>query len=243
MRLQHLEDPLAYLRETGAEFDWQGSDRLEFNERYRQRQLPLLNEHSRRRDDLADREVRLGEFWPPVRCALLPIDEAALSGNAVLSEFLAALRDSAAGACVWWPGLALRQDRVHCNIQPDLASWQVTTDPLNAPLEIVVRGPWIGRLNPGRIYLPVEIPDPCHQQRFAGLRTSLGAAHDPMIAGFLQLAEEVTARKYAELRNLVHEYQDKIRIPVQADRMWVLETMDSLILRSRIAQTVRFGAP
>lgn len=238
--LEHLSNPLRALRRTGAEFGWRDADRLRLNDRYRERQLPLLNEQSRRREELAESPLRAGEFWPPVRCAVLPLDDAAIQADPVFAQFLADLRGSAAADAIWWRGLRLREDRIHCNLHAEVgdARWD---DELGPGPRLVVRGPWIGRLNNGRIYLPVQVAGEQDQRAFWRVREQVRAPHVPMLAGYFQLTGDLSGDAYRDLRDLVLDYQERIAVPMQADRVWIMDTMDSLVLRSRIHETIRFS--
>jgi hypothetical protein len=135
--------------------------------------------------------------------------------------FLSALADSGLASLVWWRGLELRADRLHAT----LVHGSDEPRALDVPIDLVVRGPWIGQFNTGRIYLPVE---PADEPAALAL-----AADRPLLAGYLQLTADVTGDEYAELRDLVATFQP-LRMPVRVDHLQVLETMDDLALRSRI---------
>jgi hypothetical protein len=122
---------------------------------------------------------------------------------------------------VWWRGLELRADRVHATLVH--GSDELRT--LDAPIDLVVRGPWIGQTNTGRLYLPVE---PADERATLAL-----AAERPLLAGYLQLTADVIGENYAELRDLMATFQP-VRMQLRVHRLHVLETMDYLALRSRI---------
>ncbi|MFI7060389.1 hypothetical protein ACIBL3_05350 [Kribbella sp. NPDC050124] len=134
--------------------------------------------------------------------------------------FLAAPADSRLSDLVWWRGLDLRADRVHAT----LVHGSDEPRELDRPIDVVVRGPWIGQFNTGRIYLPVE---PADKRAARAL-----AVERPLLAGYLQLTADVTGAAYGELRELVATFQPA-RTKVEVDRFHVLETMDDLALRSR----------
>ena len=205
-----MADVLSVLAEQ--EFEWAERDSLRLDERYRVRHLPLLTE--RDRGPLGP-DVGPGEFWPPVRSVVLPLPDLRPE------EFLSALAASEVAGLVWWRGLDLRADRVHAT----LAHGSEELRALDAPIDVVVRGPWVGRFNTGRIYLPVEPADE---------RASLALGVDrPLLAGYLQLTADVTGDAYLELRELVRTFQP-LRMPVRVHGFHVLETMDDLALRSHV---------
>jgi hypothetical protein len=205
-----MSDVLTVL--AGQEYEWRKHDSLRLDERYRTRHLPLLTD--RPRGPLGP-DPGPGEFWPPVRSLILPLPDPRPE------PFLSALADSGLSGSVWWRGLDLRADRVHAT----LVHGSDEPRGLDAPIDLVVRGPWIGQFNTGRIYLPVEPADE---------RAALALAVErPLLAGYLQLTADVTGHDYAELRDLVATFQP-VRIQVRVHQFQVLETMDDLALRSRI---------
>lgn len=197
---------------AGQEYEWGRHDSLRLDERYRARHLPLLSERVR---GPIGPDCGPGEFWPPARSLVVPLPDPRPEA------FLSALAESGLAGLVWWRGLELRADRVHAT----LVHGSDEPRALDAPIDLVVRGPWIGQINTGRIYLPVEPADD---------RAALAlAAERPLLAGYLQLTADVTGENYAELRDLVATFQPA-RMQVRVHRLQVLETMDDLALRSRI---------
>lgn len=197
---------------AGQEFEWGESDSLRLDERYRTRHLPLLDDRAR---GALGPDLGPGEFWPPVRSLVVPLPDPRPEA------FLSALAGSGLFGLVWWRGLELRADRVHAT----LVHGSDEPRALDVPIDLMVRGPWIGQFNTGRIYLPVE---PADERAARAL-----AVERPLLAGYLQLTADVTGDDYAELRDLVATFQP-MRMPVRVHRFQVLETMDDLALRSRI---------
>jgi hypothetical protein len=239
-----LLHPLANLDAQGAQFDWDAHDVLRLDERYRHRQLPLL--HEAPRPPLTGYDLPLAEFWPPVRSAAIPIDDAALRADADFTAFLDDLR-RALGPAVWWPGLQLRADRVHATLAPDLGIHADLPDEPLAAVHLAVRGPWIGRINTGRIYLPVQATDAGSARQLEAVRARLGAEHRPLLAGYLQLTGDIGGEQYAALRELVSRHQTRIHVSVIPAELWLMDTMDDLVLRSHVAKrapfTSAYGGP
>ncbi|QNE16901.1 hypothetical protein F1D05_02030 [Kribbella qitaiheensis] len=205
-----MSDLLDVLAEQ--EYEWDDHDSLRLDERYRARHLPLLTD--RPRGPLGP-DPGPGEFWPPVHSLVLPL------ADPRPEAFLKALAGSRLAGLIWWRGLELRADRLHAT----LVHGSDEPRQLDAPIDLVIRGPWIGRYNIGRIYLPVE---PADEQAALAL-----AVERPLLAGYLQLTEDVTGDAYAELRDLVATFRT-LRMPTRVHRLHVLETMDDLALRSRV---------
>ncbi|GAA1370848.1 hypothetical protein [Catellatospora chokoriensis] len=234
-----LLDPLANLDMQGAQFDWDGYDVLRLDDRYRRRHLPLLHEAPRPR--LAGDDLSPAEYWPPIRSAVIPIDDAALRADADVAAFLDDLR-AALGPAVWWPGLRLRAGLLHTTLAPGLGPEAALPDGPLAAIHLVVRGPWLGRFNTGRIYLPVQAADAASARQLEAARVRLAAEHRPLLAGYLQLTGDVRGERYAALRGLVRRYQARIQVPVTPADLWLMDTMDDLVLRSRVARRVPFAA-
>ncbi|MEV0458174.1 hypothetical protein [Catellatospora methionotrophica] len=233
-----LLDPLAELTAQRAAFDWDGHDMLRLDDRYRLRHLPLL--HEAPRPPFGGGDLSPGEYWPPIRSAVIPIDDAALRADADFAAFLDELRD-AAGPCVWWPGLRLRAELVHTTLAPELDPATQLPDDVLGPVHLMVRGPWMGRLNAGRIYLPVQAADAASARQLAAVRTRLGSPARPMLAGYLQLTGDVHGEQYTALRALVRCYQTRVRVAVRPPGLWLMDTMDDLVLRSRVEQRLPFA--
>lgn len=210
MRAPAMGDVLSVL--AGQQYEWDEHDSLRLDERYRTRHLPLLTDRPR---ELLGPDPGPGEFWPPARSLVVPLPDPRPE------PFLSALADSSLAELVWWRGLELRADRVHATLVHGSDEPRV----LDAPIDLVIRGPWIGQFNTGRIYLPVEAAD---DQAASAL-----AVDRPLLAGYLQLTADITGNAYTELRDLVATFQP-LRIPARITHLHVLETMDDLALRSRI---------
>ncbi|MEV8372142.1 hypothetical protein AB0P21_05360 [Kribbella sp. NPDC056861] len=205
-----MPDVLSLLADQA--YAWDDHDSLPLDDRYRERHLPLLTD--RPRGPLGP-DPGPGEFWPPARSLVIPLPDPRPE------PFLSALADSSVAPLVWWRGLDLRADRLHAT----LVHGSDQPRDLDAPIDLLIRGPWVGQYNTGRIYLPVE---PADDRAMPAL-----AAERPLLAGYLQLTADVTGDAYLELRELVATFQP-LRIPVRVPRLQVLETMDDLALRSRV---------
>jgi hypothetical protein len=205
-----MADVLSMLADR--QYTWADHDALRLDDRYRTRHLPLLTD--RPRGPLGP-DPGPGEYWPPARSLVVPLPDPRPE------SFLSALAASSLANLVWWRGLDLRADRVHATLVH--ASDQPRA--LDAPIDLIIRGPWIGQFNTGRIYLPVEPADEPAAQALA--------VQNPLLAGYLQLTADVTGAAYTELRDLIATYQP-LRFPVRVPHLQVLETMDDLALRSRI---------
>ncbi|BDH14012.1 hypothetical protein [Streptomyces hygroscopicus] len=234
-----LLDPLTDLSRQGAAYDWAANGALILDQRYRERQLPLLDD--RARAPLGP-EVGAAEYWPPIRSAVIPIDSGRLAADDGITAFLDDLRRSDVASLVWWPGLALRADRMHATLVGGINEGGELPAQLAPRIEVMVRGPWIGRFNTGRIYLPVQAADLASATALARLRTRAGADHRPLLAGYVQLTDDVTGDSYRQLRDLVATHQSRIAVRLPLSELWLMDTMDDLVLRSRLAARIPLRA-
>ncbi|MGW3014322.1 hypothetical protein ACWC9R_36670 [Streptomyces sp. NPDC001219] len=230
-----LLDPLAELSRQAAAYDWAANEALTLDQRYRERHLPLLDH--RARAPLGP-ETGPAEYWPPIRSVVIPIDSSRLAADAGITAFLSDLRQSDLASRVWWPGLALRADRMHATLVGGLEEGTEIPAQLSQRISVTVRGPWIGRFNTGRIYLPVQAADRVSATALAQLRTHTQAPHRPLLAGYLQLTDEVTGDAYRQLRDLVAAHQSRIAVHLPLSELWLMDTMDDLVLRSHLAARV-----
>ncbi len=178
-----------------------------------------------------------------MRSAVLPIDSLVLRRDRTFMSFLDELSSGDLASAIWWEGLALRSDRVHATLAPAIGETAIQA-PTGSPIVITVRGPWIGRFNIGRIYLPVEVPHPAARTLLREVRDQLGARHQPLLAGYLQLTRGLEGSRYEHLKAVVREYQSRVAVDITIDHLAVTETMDDLVLRSRVVDRVRLtGTP
>ncbi|MFF8785532.1 hypothetical protein [Streptomyces sp. NPDC015125] len=230
-----LLDPLTELSRQAAAYDWAANGSLPLDRRYRERQLPLLD--NRARAPLGP-EAGAAEYWPPIRSAVIPIDSRRLAADTGITAFLDDLRRSDVASLVWWPGLAMRADRMHATLVGGLEEGAAFPAPRDQRIEVTVRGPWIGRFNTGRIYLPVQASDVASATALAQLRTRTGADHRPLLAGYLQLSGDVTGDSYRQLRDIVATHQNRIAVRLPLSELWLMDTMDDLVLRSHLAARI-----
>lgn len=225
--------PLETLAAQKEGYDWAAHDALRFDERYWTRQIPLLDGRPRPAA-LGPDDIGPGEFWPPARSVALPLDGRLLAEAPPMQAFLGELRRIGVGELVWWQGLDLRVDRVHATLAPSTEA-RPDVDPAGDDVTVIVRGPWVGHMNCGRFYLPVQAADQQSAVYLAGVRTRLSAPHRVLLAGYLQLTAEVTGAHYRELRDLVAAYKH-MEIPMPVRQLWLLDTMDDLVLRSEVTK-------
>jgi hypothetical protein len=217
-------------------FPWAECDALTLDERYRARQLPLL--HDRPRPPLGPGPLGPAEFWPPVRSVVVPLPASLLEEPAV-QAFLADLGACAAAPAVWFAGIATRADRMHATLAPGVDDVDgPLPDAARRPLDLVVRGPWVGRFNRGRVYLPVEPAAPATNTALTALATHWGAPARPLLAGFVQLRRALTGAAYDGLRGVVADHRERLAVRLRVDELHVTETMDDLVLRSRVAERI-----
>ena len=233
-----LRHPIQSLDSQGATFAWAEHQSLQLNDRYRSRQLPLIRESPR--PPVGDHDLSPGEFWPPVRSLVLALPDEIMA-DPVLAQFIEELRASAAADAVWFEGLAARAGRLHATVASGVSEALTTSDNAEGSsdgssvgVEVVVHGPWVGHWNSGRIYLPVSAADDRSEALIRGARAWCGGGSGALLAGFLQLRRDVSGDGYLQLQRLVQSFQTRVSIKVRVAHLTAMETMDDLVLRSRV---------
>ncbi|KOG39912.1 hypothetical protein [Streptomyces decoyicus] len=54
----------------------------------------------------------------------------------------------------------------------------------------------------------------------------------------MQLTDDVTGESYRQLRDIVATHQSRIAVRLPLSELWLLDTMDDLVLRSRLAARI-----
>lgn len=135
-----------------------------------------------------------------------------------------------------------RRDRLHATISGGLTHTDLekVTDGAarflgqHGPLRIRVLGPFLGRKNTGRIYLPVvpELLD--GEQAFGRLQAELGLKVTGFyVVGLFNLAGELDASETRELAQLVEKWQETVLLETELRRLQILGTHDDLVLSGR----------
>ncbi|MFJ5802031.1 hypothetical protein [Streptomyces decoyicus] len=54
----------------------------------------------------------------------------------------------------------------------------------------------------------------------------------------MQLTDDVTGESYRQLRDIVATHQSRIAVRLPPSELWLMDTMDDLVLRSRLAARI-----
>ncbi len=114
----------------------------------------------------------------------------------------------------------------------------------HGPLHLRILGPFVGRKNTGRIYLPV-IPEMIRgQAAFGRLQAALGLPVTNFYAvGLFNLAEELNPAETRELSALIGNWQDEVLLETRLSSLQILGTHDDLACPAGAGPTSRPERP
>ena len=224
---------------------------LTFDDAYRLAHLPLVAPgHPEIIAGKDGTDYRNGTYQTPRYSLVVPVDAGELSGSAAFRAFEAELRSFSFSDKIAWQIGRERASKLHATIvgglaEPDLASCAddaaVALVPLRA-LSIRLGGPFLGRINTGRIYLPVY--PCCHDgQDMLGLvQRACGARQTRFyVVGTYHFAAALTVAETADLAGLVERWHRLTLAELPVRSLAVMATNDDLALSARVVTTIPVG--
>lgn len=231
-------DPFAALRWYRA-----AGDGLRFDRRYRLAQLPLVAPgHPRAVETSADSDYRGGRY-ERARVSLVADLGPAFLQHPAYRRLLDALAASTFSHKVAFDIAETRAPNVHCTLVGDIdpspalraAARRALTEV--SPFSVVLHGPFVGRFNRGRIYLPLEFDRPADGRALDALCRVYGRERPGFLAiGLVNLRDELDAAEAHDLAALLASQQQRSRLPVT--RLSWTATNDDLALSMRRLETV-----
>ena len=229
------EDPYAALR-------WRPSDAegLTFDEHYRLAQLPLvMSGHPLALAARDGFDYRNGYYKRP-RISLIADLGAEFLASATCELLLARVLGSSFAPKVATDLFERRAPNLHATLFGDLRALTAsrvsrTRAVLEGahPLVPSVHGPFIGRFNRGRIYLPLEFTSEDQRLILGPLSAILGKPTPELIAvGLINLRDELTCSDAGELASIIRDLCGR-REPWSIERFSVAATNDDLALTMR----------
>ncbi|MEN5084046.1 hypothetical protein ABE438_16320 [Bosea sp. TWI1241] len=224
---------------------------LRLDESYRRAHLPLLRpEHPGVIAHDAERGYLMGRH-EAIFSLVMMLPAEALAASPAFAAFEAELRAAPFAAKIAWDLQPKRADRLHATVVGTLSRG---TPPLIAPetrralaalgpFEVVLRGPFSGTVNRGRLYLrtypalgdganPLQVI----QQEFGR------APGDLWLVGLYNLVADLDAAETAALGHLVARWWDRDLLRLTVRDLAVMGAHDDLVLDSRIVETLPLAA-
>lgn len=224
---------------------------LTFDEAYRLAHLPLVAPGHPGVIESADgKDYRNGRYETPRYSLVVPIDAGALTASQAFRAFETELRSLPFSGKIAWQIGRERASRLHATIvgglaEADLARCvQAAADALAAIGDVSLRigGPFLGRFNTGRIYLPVYPSLSGGEDAFGLVQQACGARQTRFyVVGLYHFAEELTVADTADLAGLVERWRRVTLAELPVTSLAVMATNDDLALSGRIMTTIPVG--
>lgn len=221
---------------------------LAFDDAYRLAHLPLVAPgHPEIIAGKDGTDYRNGRYDTPRHSLVVPIDAQALGRAEAFQEFEAELRSFSFSDKIAWQLGRERTGKLHATIvgglsEPDIARCEAavtaTLSPLGA-LALRLGGPFLGRINTGRIYLPVY--PSCHDgENVLGLaQRACGARQSRFfVVGLYHFAAALTVAETADLAGLAERWQRRVLAELPVTSLAVMATNDDLALSGQIVATI-----
>lgn len=223
-------------------------DRLDFDTRYRFAHLPLVAPGHRLALSQAPTDRYPGLDYVDGRYAraryalTVPIAWATLARSAGFQAMEQTLRDGPLAPKISWAMTDRRRDLVHATLKAGFAAGELTAvaDRLGravqaiGPINIQIKGPYVGQLNQGRIYLPLYPARVAGRDGLAQLQAAIGVPETGLyLAGLYHLTDPLDAAETAALAQLIGDWRDDVLAEVTIPYYEIHETHDDLTLDSR----------
>ncbi len=224
---------------------------LGFDENYRLAQLPLVAPgHPLILERTPGADYLNGRYERERLSLVAPIGWEVLTSGRSYREFAEELAAGPVGPKLAAGITEQRRDRLHATIAGGLQESdlpriiEVVGRFLreHGPLHLRILGPFVGRKNTGRIYLPV-IPEMIRgQSAFGHLQAALGLPVTNFYAvGLFNLTEELNPAETRELSALIGNWQDAVRLETRRSSLQILGTHDDLALSGRSRADISAG--
>jgi len=224
---------------------------LAFDDAYRLAHLPLVAPgHPEIIAAKDGTDYRNGRYETSRHSLVVPIDSGELGRAEAFEEFEAELRSFSFSDKIAWQLGRERAGKLHATIvgglsDPDVARCMAavteTFAPLG-PLALRIGGPFLGRINTGRIYLPVY--PCCHdgENIFGLVQQACGARLTRFhVIGLYHFAAALTVAETADLAGLMQRWQRRVLAELPVTSLAVMATNDDLALSGRIVATIPVG--
>lgn len=238
------QDPYADLRWTPRE-----GEGLRFDEQYRAAHLPhVAPGHPLATDHWPGRDYHHGRY-ERARVSLVADLGLPFAAHDTCRELAQALAGSSFAGKVALELMERRAASLHCtligDVDPDAGLRQAANRIARgmSPLAPVLHGPFIGKFNRGRIYLPLEFDRPADRASLDVLSGLYGRTRPIFTAiGLVNFRDELDAREAQELTALMSSLRGA-RARLRLTRLSWTSTHDDLTLDMRRLETIALSEP
>ncbi|MDH4986439.1 hypothetical protein QEZ47_13050 [Aminobacter anthyllidis] len=224
---------------------------LTFDDAYRLAHLPLVAPgHPEIISTKDGTDYRHGRYETPRHSLVVPVDAGQLGRSDTFRQFEAELRSFSFSQKIAWELGDERAGKLHATIVgglsvPDIARCVEAAASALAPLgelSLRVGGPFLGRINSGRIYLPVY--PCCHDSEdvFGLVQQACGARLTRFyVIGYYHFAAALTVAETADLAGLAERWRRRVLAELPVTSLAVMATNDDLALSGRVVATIPAG--
>src|SRR4051794_6466037 len=201
-------------------FDFAANECLRFDEKYRMAQLPLVvTDHPLIIDTKLGLDYDGGRYDEARRSLVVPVSAVDLAASPRYSSFICGLDSTLFNAKISHAMARRREDRLHVTVAGGLAEEEVSrcAEVVEAfmhrhgGLRLRVMGPYVGRQNSGRMYLPVIPQEIQGEQAFGMLQSLLGLPRTNFYAiGLFNFVDELTPDETRELQRFIQTWKDEV---------------------------------
>ena|GEM_PF-492687 len=223
-------------------YDFGSVRSLDFDERYRFAQLPLLApNHPLAINTPADEDYECGRYATPKYSLALPIPHSELERSNAYQALLRDIQSRAFSPKIDHELVARRRDRLHVTIVGKIDPGAIA-ETVRIASDILTRevtgfrmlGPFIGTFNTGRIYFPLlaqTTPRGCWLDR---IHRAFG--HDPASfhgMGYFNFVDELDENESRDLADFIGTWKHVTMFEGVARRLQIMATNDDLALSAR----------
>lgn len=224
---------------------------LAFDDAYRLAHLPLVAPgHPEIIAGKDGTDYRNGTYETPRHSLVVPVDAGQLGTSEAFLQFETELRSFSFSDKIAWQLGHERAGKLHATIvgglsEPDIARCTDAAAAALAPLgalSLRIGGPFLGRINTGRIYLPVY--PCCHdgEDVFGLVQQACGARQTRFyVVGYFHFAAALTVAETTDLAGLVERWRHRVLAELPVRSLAVMATNDDLALSGRVVATIPVG--
>ncbi|ODT06183.1 MAG: hypothetical protein ABS58_12595 [Mesorhizobium sp. SCN 65-20] len=234
------DEMLAY---DGSRRTFLPGEALTFDEAYRLAHLPLVAPgHPEAIARKEGRDYASGRYATPRFSLVAPVDATALEASPGFSRFEQELRSHRFSDKIEWRLNRERATKLHATIvnglaEGDIAACAKSAAEALAPfgrISIGIGGPFLGRINSGRIYLPVYPERRDGADVFSVIQAACGARQTRFyVVGYYHLHSALTAAETSELAGLVERWRRDTLAILPVNTLAIQATNDDLALSAR----------
>ncbi|WP_395448447.1 hypothetical protein ACHMW7_27000 [Aminobacter sp. UC22_36] len=192
-------------------------------------------------------DYRNGTYETSRHSLVVPVDAGQLARSETFRQFEAELRSFSFSDKIAWQVGRERVGKLHATVVGGLSERDfarcadaaaTTLAPLGA-ISLRIGGPFLGRINTGRIYLPVYPECRDGEDVFALVQSACGARPTRFyVIGYYHFAEPLTVAETADLAGLTERWRRVTLAELPVTSLVVQATNDDLALSGRVVATI-----